>query len=153
MNTDSTLQPDGSNRKADRLLTGIVNISARVRRMFGQAAARSNRPEPPVTACGEQHPGDRDDSFSSEMFVQLLLELPVHRRDIAESWRAGDLQQLRSCVHRLLGATVYCDAPQLESALRELRHALHSGEAAGIARQHAHTLYVIDTTLSCSGCR
>jgi HPt (histidine-containing phosphotransfer) domain-containing protein len=94
-----------------------------------------------------------DDDFSSEMFVKLLLELPAHRRDIVESWKAGDLQRLRSCVHRLLGATVYCAAPELEDALRELRRALHSGDAAGIARQHIRTLAVIDTTLNGSGCR
>jgi HPt (histidine-containing phosphotransfer) domain-containing protein len=96
---------------------------------------------------------EADENFRSEMFVQLLLELPAHRRDIADAWQAGDVQRLRSCVHRLLGATVYCDAPQLEAALRELRSALHSEDAAGIALQHAHALDVIDTTLNCSGCR
>ncbi len=94
-----------------------------------------------------------DDDFSSEMFVELLLELPAHRRDIVDYWKAGDLQRLRSCVHRLLGAVVYCDAPELEEALRELRRALHSRDAAGIALQHARTLAVIDATLSGSGCR
>ena len=94
---------------------------------------------------------DTEDDFSNEMFVKLLLELPVHRRDIVESWRAGNLQRMRNCVHRLLGATVYCPAPELEDALRNLRRALQTGDTADIERQHARTLAVIDTTLGNSG--
>jgi hypothetical protein len=86
------------------------------------------------------------------MFVQLLLELPAHRHDIAASWQSGDRQRLQNSVHRLLGATVYCDAPELENVLRALRRTLHSGDDSSIARQHARTLEVIDSTLSCSGC-
>jgi HPt (histidine-containing phosphotransfer) domain-containing protein len=124
-----------------------------IQRMLGRAGTGSSLPGSLQAASGKPPPIEADENFSSEMFVQLLLELPAHRRDIAESWQAGDLLRLRSCVHRLLGATVYCDAPQLEAALRELRSALHSGDAAGIALQHARALDVIDTTLNCSGCR
>jgi len=85
------------------------------------------------------------------MFVKLLLELPAHRHEIVESWQAGDLQRLRDCVHRLLGATVYCAAPELEESLRDLRRALHTGDSANISQQHARTLTVIDITLRKSG--
>jgi HPt (histidine-containing phosphotransfer) domain-containing protein len=126
-------------------------ISALIRRMLGRAVTDGNLPASLQAAPGEHPPLEADENFSSEMFVQLLLELPTHRRDIAESWQAGDLQGLRSCVHRLLGATVYCDAPELEEALRELRRALQSGDTSRIALQHAYALEAIDTALSCSG--
>jgi HPt (histidine-containing phosphotransfer) domain-containing protein len=127
-------------------------ISALIRRMLGRAVTDGNLPASLQAAPGEHPPLEADENFSSEMFVQLLLELPTHRRDIAESWQAGDLQGLRSCVHRLLGATVYCEAPELEEALRELRRALHSGDPSSIALQHAHVLESIDASLSCSDC-
>jgi len=153
MNTDSTLPPDSGNRRAGRLFAATGKVTAWMRRALGRDGSGSSVQDSLQAAPGEQPAHETDDNFSSEMFVQLLLELPAHRRDIAESWRVGDRQRLRSCVHRLLGATVYCDAPQLEAALRDLRRALHTGDAAGIARQHAQTLEVIDTTLNCSGCR
>jgi hypothetical protein len=128
-------------------------ISTLIRRMLGRAGTGNNLPASLQAAPGEHPPLEADENFSSEMFVQLLLELPAHRRDIVESWQAGDVQRLRGCVHRLLGATVYCEAPGLEEALRELRHALHSGDTSSIALQHAHALEAIDTALSCSGYR
>jgi HPt (histidine-containing phosphotransfer) domain-containing protein len=153
MNTDSTLPPDNGNPKAGRLFAATGKITAWMRRTFDLAGTGSSTQDSLQTVPGEHPPCDMGDDFSSEMFVQLLLELPAHRRDIAESLQAGDLQRLRNCVHRLLGAVVYCDAPELEDALRELRRALHTGDAASIALQHARALDVIDTTLSCSGCR
>jgi HPt (histidine-containing phosphotransfer) domain-containing protein len=126
-------------------------FSTLIRRMLGRAGTGSTLPGSLQAASGGHTPLEADENFRSEMFVQLLLELPKHRRDIAESWQAGDLQRLRSCVHRLLGATVYCDAPELEEALRELRRALHSGDTSSIALQHADALEAIDNALSCSG--
>jgi len=151
MNTDSTLPPDNGNHRSGRLLTATGKIAAWMRRALDRAGTGSKAQDSLQAVPGEHPARDMDDDFSSEMFVQLLLELPVHRRDIAASWQAGDLPRLRSCVHRLLGAVVYCDAPELEDALRELRRALHSGDATGIALQHARALEVIDTTLSGSG--
>lgn len=119
--------------------------------MLGRTGTGNKLPDSLQAASGEHPPLEADENFSSEMFVKLLLELPEHRRDIAESWQAGDLPRLRSCVHRLLGATVYCEAPELEEALRELRRALHSGDASSITLQHARALEAIDTALSCSG--
>jgi HPt (histidine-containing phosphotransfer) domain-containing protein len=126
-------------------------FSTLIRRMLGRGGKRSDLPVSLQAAPVEHPPMEADENFRSEMFVQLLLELPAHRRDIADAWQAGDVQRLRSCVHRLLGATVYCDAPQLEEALRELRRALHSGDTSRITRQHARALEAIDTALSSSG--
>jgi hypothetical protein len=153
MNTDSTLPPESGEPTAGRLLAATGKIIARMRRALDRAGTGNNAQDSLQSSPVEYPSRDLDDEFSSEMFVQLLLELPVHRRAIAESWQAGDLQQLRSCVHQLLGAVVYCDAPELENALRELRCALHTGDTSGIALQHARALDVIDTTLSYSGYR
>ncbi len=128
-------------------------MTAWLRRLLGRAGAGDQLQGSLHADPGEDCLHDLENTFSSEMFVQLLLELPAHRRDIAESWQAGDLVQLRSHVHRLLGAVVYCDAPELEAALRELRSALHSSDAASIALQHARALEVIDASLGRSGCR
>jgi HPt (histidine-containing phosphotransfer) domain-containing protein len=153
MRKNSTLQPDNGNCGAGKLLALSGRITAWMRRSLDRSGTGSNA-QNHLQAMTEEHPpGDLDDDFSGEMFVQLLLELPAHRRDIAESWHAGDLQRLRSCVHQLLGAVVYCEAPELEDPLRELRQALQAGDAASIALQHTRTLEVIDTILSRSGCR
>jgi Hpt domain len=151
MNTDSTLPPGNGNRWAGRLHAATGKITAWMRRALGLVGTSGNAQDSLQSAPGEHPAHDMDGDFCSEMFVQLLLELPAHRRDIAESWQVGDLPRLRSCVHRLLGAVVYCDAPELEEALRELHRALHSGDTSDIALQHARALAVIDTTLSGSG--
>ncbi|HYQ71322.1 MAG TPA: Hpt domain-containing protein [Gammaproteobacteria bacterium] len=128
-------------------------ITVLIRRLLGRPCTENDMPGPGQAAPGDPPLLETDENFSHEMFVQLLLELPVHRRDIAVSWQAGDLQRLRNCVHRLLGATVYCAAPELEEALRNLRRALHTQDGADIAWQHARTLAVIDTTLNGCGHR
>ena len=50
-------------------------------------------------------------SFSSELFAELLTELPEFQQKISQAYQADDLQGLRNDVHQLLGAIVYCDAP------------------------------------------
>lgn len=129
-------------------------FTALIRRLRGWPDTGNSLRGSRQAAPGEEDTSlDTEDDFSSEMFVKLLLELPVHRRDIVAAWQAGDLQRLRNSVHRLLGATVYCAAPGLEDALRELRRALHTTDAAEIEKQHARTLAIIDTTLNGSGYR
>lgn len=127
-------------------------FSALIRRLLGRPGTGNNARGSRQAAAGEEDAFlDTEDGFSNEMFVKLLLELPAHRREIVEALQAGDLQRLRNCVHRLLGATVYCAAPELEDALRDLRRALHTGDSARISQQQARTLSVIDTTLRNSG--
>jgi HPt (histidine-containing phosphotransfer) domain-containing protein len=145
-------RPSGDKRDTGKQLAVTEKFGTLIRRMLGRAGTGNNLPGSLQAASGEHPQLEADENFSSEMFVKLLLELPTHRRDIAESWQAGDLQRLRNCVHRLLGATVYCNAPELEEALRELRRALHSGDPSSIALQHAHVLESIDASLSCSDC-
>jgi HPt (histidine-containing phosphotransfer) domain-containing protein len=94
-----------------------------------------------------QTPGRRRQSFSDEIFAELLTELPVHRHQISGAWKAGDLDTLRSDIHKLLGAVVYCDAPELEESLRELQRALKTEDKHTISVCHEQALNVIDSTL------
>ena len=153
MDTPSALPPDKANQNTGSWLAGMATMTGWLRRMLGRIATGSEQPGAPHTDPDGDYLYDLENTFSNEMFMQLLLELPEHRREIALSWQDGDQQQLRSCVHRLLGAVVYCEAPELESALRELRSALHSGDTTSIAQQHANTLEVIDIYLGQSGRR
>ena len=75
----------------------------------------------------------------------------MHRRQILRAWEAADIDTLRSAVHKLLGAVAYCDAPELEDALRELRLALKTDNQHTIDVYHERALNVIDSTLRYSG--
>ena len=90
-------------------------------------------------------------SFSSELFAELLIELPDHRKKISQAYEAGDLQDLRNNVHQLLGAIVYCDAPELEGALRSLHRSLTTTDQDRIDDCYLRALNTINSTLSYSG--
>lgn len=114
---------------------------------------------PPVPAVPEL-PGDDDapkhrgkQSFSDSLFGELLLELPMHRRRLFHAHQIGDTESLRKATHHLLGAVVYCDAPELEEALRELRLAIKTGEPHTIDVYHDRAINVLDSTLRYSGLR
>ncbi|MEN8204410.1 MAG: Hpt domain-containing protein [Pseudomonadota bacterium] len=110
-------------------------------------------PEVPELPIDTRAPKGRRHSFSGELFAELLIELPVHRRQILRAWEAGDLDTLRQAVHKLLGAVAYCDAPELEEAIRELRLALKTEDQHTIDVYHERALNVIDGTLRYSGYR
>ncbi|MBT8117950.1 MAG: Hpt domain-containing protein [Gammaproteobacteria bacterium] len=91
--------------------------------------------------------------FSREVFAQLLIELPAQRHDMHAAYAAGNHGRLRSCVHRMLGAAAYCDAPELEDGLRELQLALKTQHPQTIDRHFLHAIRVIDSTLVGCGYR
>jgi HPt (histidine-containing phosphotransfer) domain-containing protein len=91
--------------------------------------------------------------FSRELFAQLLLELPVHRKRMAQAHVEGNYRRLRDSVHQILGAAVYCDAHELETCLRELRLALKTEDPHTIDVYFMRAMNVIDTTLHASGYR
>lgn len=91
--------------------------------------------------------------FSNEMFARLLLELPARRGELDTAYRSGDFRRLGRTVHQLIGATAYCAAPELDSALRELRLALQTGEHDRIERHFIQAINQIDNTLRDSGSR
>lgn len=94
-----------------------------------------------------------DRKFSRELFARLLTELPKHRQAMARARADGNDRRLRDCVHQLLGAVAYCDAPELEKGLRELRLALRTGESETIRFYYERAINVIDGVLRMSGYR
>ena len=144
---------DGNNKPARHSRTGrFTRVATRVQRFFTNALAPVNTPpaatqELPQLPKDTQAPGERKQPFSSELFIELLTELPTHRRQILHAWEAGDLDTLRSAVHKLLGAVVYCNAPELEEALRELRLALKTEDQHTIDAYHERAINALDSTL------
>ena len=116
-----------NNRSLRQRLTGM--LANTTRQLFRDTLKPSDRP---ATATGCM-PGLADDelamdrrrqSFSGEMFAELLIELPDFQKKISQAWQIGDRHGLRSHLHQLLGAVAYCDAPELEMALRKLHQAI-----------------------------
>jgi HPt (histidine-containing phosphotransfer) domain-containing protein len=96
-------------------------------------------------------PAGLSDKLASELFARLLLELPEHRRDLQSAYRDGNNDQLARATHKLLGAVVYCDLPELAATLRELKQTTNSVDAGQTAAPFARTIRLIDDLLSCSG--
>ncbi len=89
--------------------------------------------------------------LANELFARLLLELPDHRRDLQSAYRDGNGEQMERASHKLLGAVVYCDLPELATALRELKRTTASGDAGQAGPAYGKTLRLIDELLACSG--
>jgi HPt (histidine-containing phosphotransfer) domain-containing protein len=98
----------------------------------------------------------RRQSFSGEMFAELLIELPDFQKKISQAWQTGDRHSLRSHLHQLLGAVAYCDAPELEMALRKLHQAIKAeapDTTDSIEACYTHASSAINSTLRYSGYR
>jgi hypothetical protein len=93
----------------------------------------------------------RRQTFSTALFAELLLELPTHRNRLVHTWECADIDALGNAIHQLLGAVAYCDAPELEEALRELRLAIKTAEPETIDSCHVRAISAIDTILHNSG--
>jgi len=91
--------------------------------------------------------------LACELFARLLLELPEHRRDLQSAYRDGSHEQLERSAHKLLGAVVYCELPELASALRELKQAAGAGNAGLTGPAFGKTIRLIDDLLASSGYR
>ncbi len=109
--------------------------------------------EAPPLAEDERRPERRKQVFSGELFAELLTELPMHRRRLARTHEGGDIDALGNAVHQLLGAVAYCDTPELEEALRELRLAIKTREQHSIDVYQQRAINVLDSTLRYSGYR
>ena len=113
----------------------------------------------PLTIARQAPPLPEDDrlmrgrkqKFSAGLFAELLIELPTHRHRLMHACEHGDIGTLGNSVHQLLGAVAYCDAPELEEALRELRLAIKTGNQDTIDIYQARAVNVIDSTLRYSG--
>jgi len=98
-------------------------------------------------------PAGLSDRLASKLFARLLLELPEHRRDLQSAYRDGRNEQLERAAHKLLGAVVYCELPELAGALRELKQAAGAGNAGLAEPAFGKTIRLIDDLLACSGYR
>jgi HPt (histidine-containing phosphotransfer) domain-containing protein len=103
------------------------------------------------TGCPGSVPVGLSDKLASELFAQLLLELPEHRRDLQSAYRDSRNEQLERAAHKLLGAVVYCKLPELAAALRELKQTIESGDAGLTGPAFGRTIRLIDDLLACSG--
>ena len=91
------------------------------------------------------------DKLASELFARLLLELPEHRQDLQSAYRDGNNEDLERCAHKLLGAVVYCELPELAAALRELKQTTAAEDAAQATPAFRRVMQLIDDLLACSG--
>jgi HPt (histidine-containing phosphotransfer) domain-containing protein len=92
-----------------------------------------------------------DDRLASELLARLLLELPDHRRALLAAFGRNELERLRDCTHKLLGAVVYCGLPQLSAALRELQQACGDGARERIRPAFRRTIRALDDLMASSG--
>jgi len=131
-----------------RLTTALTRTSQQLLEHFRNAPVETHDTE---TEDNELLPNSVRHSFSSELFAELLIELPEHRQKISQAYETGNLHDLRNNVHQLLGAIVYCDAPELETALRSLHRALATTDQDRIDASYLRAFNTINSTLSYSG--
>jgi len=118
-------------------------------RLHPVASDASREALPEVPAAG--NPRGPSGRFTSELFARLLLELPDHRHALLTAFEENNPEQLRAGTHKLLGAVVYCDLPQLASALRELRQAYDTGDRERLQTAFNRTIHTLDQLLAASG--
>lgn len=132
------------------------NTSQKLLQRFSGLLARRNGKTPaatPENAQAENYsPTDTLDArFSSELFASLLLELPEHRQALLDAHAGQDIDKLGRCVHKLLGAVVYCDLPELTGALRQLQQVIRSGDVDALTPACNASVQAIEALLAKSG--
>ena len=147
----------GNNRPlVQRFTRNLANTAQQLLQQYMQTPAQPDRPTTgtglmPDLSTDAAAPGRARQSFANEMFAELLIELPDYQEKISQARRTGDRQGLRDHVHRLLGAVAYCDAPELESALRTLHSSLATDDTDCIDSAYVQARSAIDNTLRYSG--
>ena len=86
-----------------RLTTALTRTSQQLLEHF-----KSTPVETRTTDDNELQPNSVRHSFSSELFAELLIELPEHQKNISQAYEAGNLYDLRNNVHQLLFFLVDC---------------------------------------------
>jgi len=148
-----------NNRSLRQRLTGM--LASTTRQLFRDTPEPTDRPAPdtgrmPGLPDNELATDRRRQAFSSEMFAELLIELPDFQKKISQAWQTGDRHSLRSHLHQLLGAVAYCDAPELETALRKLHQAIKAeapNTPDNIDACYTRAFGAINSTLQYSGYR
>ncbi len=105
-----------------------------------------------ITAAGNHPETDTVSArFSSELFASLLLELPEHRQALLDAHAGRDIDELGRCSHKLLGAVVYCDLPELTGALRKLQEVIRSEDVDAVTPACNASVQAIEALLAKSG--
>lgn len=91
--------------------------------------------------------------LASDLFARLLLELPEHRHELESACRDGSGEHISRAAHKLLGAVVYCDLPDLAEALRDLKRTIDAPDAGQTEPVCFKTIRLIDELLASSGYR
>jgi HPt (histidine-containing phosphotransfer) domain-containing protein len=131
--------------RTQKLLQGFSGL-------LGHRNRETPRAERETAADGVQTAKDSvTGRFSSELFASLLLELPEHRQALLNARAGEDISELGRCTHKLLGAVVYCDLPELAGALRALQQAIRCEDTDAITPACNASIRAIDTVLSKSG--
>ena len=147
----------GNNRPlVQRFTRNLADTAQQLLQQFMQTPAQPDRPTTdtgrmPELSTDAAAPGRIRQSFANEMFAELLIELPDHQEKFSQARRTGDRQGLRDHVHRLLGAVAYCDAPELEAALRSLHRAIMTEDPDSIDSCYTRAFSTINSTLTYSG--
>jgi HPt (histidine-containing phosphotransfer) domain-containing protein len=134
----------------------IGNMAQKLLRLISGLLAhrdgKSPAAAPGKTAAGN-HPetGTVSAHFSSELFASLLLELSEHRQALLDAQASQDIDALGRCAHKLLGAVVYCDLPELTGALGKLQEVIRSGEINAITPACNASVQAIEVLLAKSG--
>ena len=147
----------GNNRPlVQRFTRNLADTAQQLLQQFMQTPAQPDRPTTstgriPEFSTDAVAPERIRQSFANEMFAELLIELPDYQEKISQARQTGDRQGLRDHVHRLLGAVAYCDAPELESALRTLHSSLATDDTDRIDSAYVQARSAIDNALTYSG--
>jgi HPt (histidine-containing phosphotransfer) domain-containing protein len=115
----------------------------------GSLPGQSTAADPPEILPG----ATLSDQFSSRLLAELLLELPRHREAFTSAWLDGDRKRLGDCAHQLAGAVTYCDLPELDSAIADLREKIRDGDELALQRAYNRASREIDELLEKSGLR
>lgn len=135
----ATNRPDRHGIPGSRLLERIRQIIL----AHGVFPSRRRNPapgtpeeDPRLESLGRQ--------FSSDLQSGLLEAMPDYRREIAQAHAQGDIAAMRTLVHRILGAAVYCELASLEDDLRDLQLALRSQDRFTIEAGYSRLVATMD---------
>ncbi len=107
---------------------------------------------PEIVSAENNYPPDTVAArFSSELFASLLLELPEHRHALLDAHASQDIDALGRCTHKLLGAVVYCDLPELTRSLHKLQHVIRSEDVNAVTPACNASVQAIEALLAKSG--
>lgn len=77
---------------------------------------------------------NKSSKIELDMLGELLKVLPQEVEQIQAAYTAQDFKNLYEHVHRLHGATCYCDVPQLKEACAKLERAIRDHDFAKVAK-------------------